>query len=373
MKTTEIMNVCIINCFDTYEHRVDLLYEYFKTKGMQVQVLTSNYRHIEKSIRTDYKEDYEFIDVIPYKRNMSYNRLKSHMYFSKKVFKEIDDKKYDLLWILVPPNSLVKDAASYKKKHKKVKIIFDLIDLWPETMPISKFKSLYPFRYWKKLRNGYLDYADEIVTECNLFQKKLPENISTAKIHTIYLARKIRKADAQIELKNDKIALCYLGSINNIIDIDTICDIVTKIKKYKQVELHIIGDGEKRIELIEKSKHCGAKVVYHGKIYNADQKQAIFNQCHYGLNIMKKTVFVGLTMKSLDYFEGSLPIINNIEGDTWNLVDDYHIGINISNKFQIEKIVNYDVMMRKNVMELYRSTFGVDKFNEEVSKVVGKL
>ena len=41
----------------------------------------------------------------------------------------------------------------------------------------------------------------------------------------------------------------------------------------------------------------------------------IINQCHYALNIMKKDVCVGMTMKSLDYFSFGIPIVNNIEGD----------------------------------------------------------
>lgn len=57
-----INSVCIINCFDTYEHRVDLLHDYFKSIGAKVRVITSDYRHFEKCRRTDYKEDFEFGD-----------------------------------------------------------------------------------------------------------------------------------------------------------------------------------------------------------------------------------------------------------------------------------------------------------------------
>ena len=63
-------------------------------------------------------------------------------------------------------------------------------------------------------------------------------------------------------------------------------------------------------------KSAGAEVFYHGKVFDSKEKNRIFETCHYGLNIMKDSVFVGLTMKSMDYFEG-LPIINNIQGDTW--------------------------------------------------------
>lgn len=42
------MKICIIHCFDTYEHRVDLLHDYFKAKDAEVTVITSDYMHFEK-------------------------------------------------------------------------------------------------------------------------------------------------------------------------------------------------------------------------------------------------------------------------------------------------------------------------------------
>lgn len=50
------MNVVIVNCFDTYEHRVDLLHRFFKKQGDHVKVYTSTFRHFEKVERTDKKE-----------------------------------------------------------------------------------------------------------------------------------------------------------------------------------------------------------------------------------------------------------------------------------------------------------------------------
>ena len=54
------------------------------------------------------------------------------------------------------------------------------------------------------------------------------------------------------------------------------------IKKYKAVEIHIIGDGERRDELVSCCEEAGAKVVYHGKVYDPIEKQKIFDTCHYG-------------------------------------------------------------------------------------------
>lgn len=368
-KNEALKNVCIINCFDTYEHRVDLLYHFFKYQGLKVSVYTSDFRHFEKCKRTDRKEDFIFIHAKTYNKNFSIDRLKSHAQFSRDIFKEIENKKYDLLWVLVPPNSFVRAAAKYKKHNKSVKLIFDLIDLWPETMPVNKFKSIPPFIFWRNLRDKYLNAADQIVTECNLYQEKLPSNIDKKKVHTLYLAREKREFQPHLNLSNDKIALCYLGSINNIIDIATIVDIINEIKIYKPVEIHIIGDGEKRQELINRCNASGAKVFYYGKVYDNQKKQEIFDSCHFGLNIMKDSVFVGLTMKSMDYFEAGLPIINNIQGDTWEYIEKYKIGFNYSKNSSINWTL-VEGIERNSVREFFERKLTIDSFEDKMKYIV---
>lgn len=375
-KTEDIMNqkkklnnICIINCFDTYEHRVDLLHDYFKSTGANIKVVTSNYKHFEKCKRTDEKEDFEFVNTIPYKKNLSMQRLKSHINLSKTIFKQIENQNYDLLWVLVPPNSFVKEAAKYKKRNPNVKLIFDLIDLWPETMPISKFKSLPPFQYWKRLRDNYLNSADQIVTECNLYHEKLPRNINRSKVHTLYLARRKGKFNPNLKVPEDKIALCYLGSINNIIDISVIVNIIEQIVQYKPVELHVIGDGEKRDIFIKNCENAGAIVIYHGKVYEEDEKQKIFDSCHYGLNIMKDSVFVGLTMKSMDYFEAGLPIINNIHGDTWDYIEKYGIGINYRGNIINDLKLGNDYE-RDKVRTFFEENLSTESFEKKMKSII---
>ena len=273
------------------------------------------------------------------------------------------------MWVLVPPNSFVKEAAKYKKRNPNVKLIFDLIDLWPETMPISKFKSLPPFQYWKRLRDNYLNSADQIVTECNLYHEKLPRNINRSKVHTLYLARRKGKFNPNLKVPEDKIALCYLGSINNIIDISVIVNIIEQIVQYKPVELHVIGDGEKRDIFIKNCENAGAIVIYHGKVYEEDEKQKIFDSCHYGLNIMKDSVFVGLTMKSMDYFEAGLPIINNIHGDTWDYIEKYGIGINYRGNIINDLKLGNDYE-RDKVRTFFEENLSTESFEKKMKSII---
>ena len=361
------MNVFIINSADTYEHRVDLLYSYFKKQGNHVTVLASDFRHIAKERRMELKEGYKFFTAEPYYRNLSMQRIMSYKHLSEDIFRYVGEhiQEVDLLWVLVPPNSFVKDAAKIKKQYPRIQLVLDIIDMWPETLPVGNLKDCYPIKFWGHLRNEYINCADLVVTECALYQEKLKKYVPNSKMHTLYLARDIHEFNSSPNLPKDKIALCYLGSINNIIDIDTIGHVIEVFSKTQPVVLHIIGDGEKKNELIACAKKYGADVIDHGLIYQADDKQDIFNQCHYGLNIYKSSVYIGLTMKSMDYFEAGLPIINNIQGDSYQFVEKYKLGLNLP-----VKQFTYDPNQRQNARLFFEDFLSSPVFMKSVDKIL---
>lgn len=362
----------IVNCFDTYEHRVRLLKGALHADGFQVTVITSNYKHIQKTVRTDCPENFELVPVRPYHKNLSVDRLVSHYRFAKDAIARVEKLRPKLLWVLVPPNTLVKFAAAYKKKYPETRLVFDFIDMWPETMPISKVKSLPPFSFWKGLRDWHVYRGDAVVSECSLYVSLLERHYNSENIYTLYLARPIKPFYSKLSLPEDRVSLCYLGSINNIIDIPCITDIIGEIEQ--PVDLHIIGDGEKREALIQAAKDAGARIYFHGPIYDAEEKQRIFDQCHFGLNIMKENVYVGLTMKSIDYFEASLPIINNIKGDTWEFVKDNPIGINYESGTRLcGRVIQRAQIERPAVRAFFEAHFSEQIFSDQLRKIIKQI
>lgn len=366
------MKAIIINSFETYENRADLVYDFLKDKGYTVKVVQSDFLHFKKEFRKDIKDDYIFVKSKPYYKNFSISRLFSHYYFSKNALKIIETINPDLLYVLIPPNALTKFASKYKKDKKKVKLVFDIIDMWPETMPVEKVKFLPPFLYWKHLRDNNLKYADLILTECNLYRKLLKDSLKEFKTETVYLAKKAINIEYKPELSMTTVNLVYLGSINHIIDIDKIVIIIKQIKEIKPVVLHIIGDGEKTKELISKVRESNTEVIFHGNIYNAQEKQQIFDVCHFGLNIMKSTVKVGLTMKSVDYFQHRLPIINNIPSDTEEIVNKYKVGLNVFSEsndlysfFSDTDLNNKVLIMKENCVTVFQELFSINAFNQK--------
>ncbi|GCD09734.1 hypothetical protein [Clostridium tagluense] len=374
------MKVVMVNCFDTYEDRIDLIHDFFIDKGHDVTVIQSDFRHFKKVKRTESKQNFIFIESKPYYKNMSVARMTSHYNYAKKAFQSVEDLRPDLLYVMVPPNSLAKFAAKYKRRHSNVKLIFDLIDLWPETMPVGKVEAFPPFCFWRAMRNSALKYAECVITECDLYREVLKKHLKGIKAETVYLAKREVNTNSHPVFNNDEIHLCYLGSINNIIDISKIKRFVKSINEVKPVTFHIIGDGESKDILINEIKSTGAIVEYYGKLYDPQKKQEIFDKCQFGLNIMKDNVCVGLTMKSIDYFQHGLPILNNIQADTTQMVDKYNIGINVTDE-NIEDVVakvakanmKELLVMKENIKKMFVSIFSLDAFNKKLQDILKEL
>lgn len=363
------MKIDIVTCFESNEERASFLYELCKENGHETKVITTDFSHINKKKRNNIPNSFIAVDTLVYRNNLSLTRLASHKKFASDAFRLIDNDKPDLVWVMAPCLSLIKEAKTFKKNNPSSKVIIDIIDMWPESLPLRFFNKLLPFRMWKRIRTNNIDCADEVVTECNLYRKELTKEYS-GKISTIYWA-KGSSVNKTSPINNDDFSLCYIGSINNIIDIDRIKKIISKIKR--NVTLHIIGDGERRDEMLSKLKDV-CNVQYHGSIYDEKLKDEILSKCHAGLNIYKKGLYIGLTVKSIDYFRCGLPIVNNIKGDTWDFVLNKNVGINIDNNSLID--INKLIEIRnsnQDIIDLYNNNFTKQVFQRNCSEVIDRV
>ncbi len=349
----------IISCSDHYSHRLHVIDTYLKSKGYETNYYTSDFDHnTKKEYRCSVTGCRQF-HVRPYEKNLSVSRILSHKEFAKQVFETLEKDVPDVAVALIPPNYLAHYGARFKRRHPDTVLIFEIFDLWPETFPSKKLRSLLslPFSVWSGLRDNNLRSADCVIPECRLFCRKLglPEE------NAVYLtAPRSPETPDGVCLSNEKIDLCYLGAINNIIDIPAITKLTERITHYKPVTVHVIGDGERCEEFLQALKNAGVEVDWHGIVFDEEEKHAIMNRCHFGLNLMKPEVCVGLTMKSVDYFSHGLPILNDIPADTAELVEKESIGINLGEDTaaRVAAMTAEDfAKMRENVRRVFDRTF----------------
>jgi len=373
----------LISCFHYYDYRVRPVKEYLQSRGFDCTYFTADFDHVAKTRFEVNLPDCVQIPTLPYQKNLSAARLRSHMRFSRDVFSRLEELDPDLIYAIVPPNSLCRRAAEYRKKHPKVRLIFDLYDLWPETFPNGRAKKLLalPFSVWRRQRDGGLHAADFVVTECELYRQVLKKQLEGIPTGVLPLCRPaVTAAEKFAAPDTEELGLCYLGSINNIIDIPLIARLLRGIASARPVCLHVIGDGESREELLRAAKDAGARTAFYGKVFDAEQKQQIFDCCSFGINVMKGSVCVGLTMKSLDYFAGGLPILNTIGGDTQELLEQRGIGFNVCRENPAEtakraaKItVEENRKMREETLRVFRERFSEEAFCAQLDRLLGKI
>lgn len=364
------MKITIINCFPSNENnRIMPIMEYHEKSNDNVTVLTSDFQHYKKEKINLNNDNIIQFKVFSYKKNISISRILSHLLFSYKVYKYLLKNTPDVVYVKIPPNSLLFFLRKIKNK-KKIFIIGDVYDLWPESMPslnINKFPFNIVFKIWKSIREKNICCIDYTIYECNLYKEYMMNN---GKCSTLYLCRDdyinyevCNKSNISHVLK-----LCYLGNVGQLLDLELLEKFIKSIVKFRKVEFAIIGDGNSKPFLINMLKQNNVEVHDYGIVFDDEKKKEIMSECDFGVNLMKNSLLIGLSNKSIEYFKNGLPVINTINSDTGNLIKSFSAGYTFS-AYTIDNLIswliNLDDTDLYNLKTNARNLF-VEYFTKEV-------
>lgn len=376
--------VLIISCFiDKIENaRPYLAYKFFRN-NYDTKVIYSEFSHTFKKYIKYEDENFIPVKTLSYKRNISFSRILSHIIFALKIKGIIKEEKPDLIYITTPPNTAAYSVIKIVGKNKKTKVIIDIVDIWPETLPIpivcKRYFNFFVGWFWKYLRNYALKRADYIVCQSNYFKQKLA--LKGNNVQVIHLAKIIKyREKATVDAVSGKvIKIAYLGSMNTITDFDTLLKI-SKTPGLNNIEIILIGDGERKDWVLSALKESNIKYTYFGKIFEEEKKKEILSKCDFGFNGYKSNTEVALSYKSIDYLSYGLPLINSAKNDTWDYVEKYKNGFNY-NKNAIEQLIeNLKTLnctelekMKKNAYQCFLENFTWDKYKTRMSDVLNYL
>lgn len=353
-KNLSKVDVVVISGTNHYEERNKKVIEEYKEQGKTVCYLTSDFHHIKKCQYKFEQEDTVQIHVLPYHKNISVSRLLSHFMFSCKAYRYLKRLKPEIVYTEIPNNSLAYTTAKYRKKNK-CELIFDIFDMWPEALPVKTGNPILKiaFKIWGDLRNKNLKYADKIYTECNYYQEILGKEGYHMPMETKYLCQDDVDLEIETHWSEEQIDICYVGSINNIIDIPLMVEFLSKLNQKRKVYFHLIGQGESKERIKRELAKKDVSVIDYGSIYDKRELQKIFNKCSFGINFLVPDVAIGITMKSVTYLRGGMPLLNTVCGDTKKMVEKNGIGINITTD-KIEQNIETILNLRKEDVERYK-------------------
>jgi len=354
-------DVVVLSGTNHYEERNKQVIREYKKQNKKVMYLTSDFHHINKEQYVFDLEDCRQVHVLPYYKNISVHRLLSHLEFSLKAFFYLKQHKPDIVYTEIPNNSLAMTTAWYKKKYG-CELIFDIFDMWPEALPVKIGNPVIKaaLSIWGAFRNRNLKYADKIYTECNYYQEILAKEGIHLPMETRYLTQEDTDVSIETVWSASQIDICYVGSINNIIDMPFMIQFLDKLNQKRKLNFHLVGKGESKDRIKLELESRGIRVLDYGSIYDKKKLQELFNQCAFGINFLVPDIAIGITMKSVTYLRGGLPLLNTVDGDTRTMVDMSAIGINISRSSyeeDIEKILSLSEADIKRFKENARKVF----------------
>lgn len=358
------MKAICVSCFDYYDTRMHGIIEYLKDCGYEVDYLITDFNHFSKERYSTTHGNATQIHVPMYSKNISPQRILSHIIFSNKVIRIIKEKRPDIIYCIIPPNTLVKKISKYRQKHENCRVIYDVYDLWPESFPYKSKNIIVNlfFKQWANRRDNYISVADVLLSVSEKTKETLDNKygMNSKVMRPSIAVGSIPQYTFDID---NEISFCYVGHVNHITDIELGTALLGGLSKNKNVTLHIIGEGQNKDKWIHMLNEVGVKVISHGVVFDDEEKKAIFGLCNMGLNIPRPEIESSMSLKSIEYMRNGLPYINSGIGDNEFIVRTRNIGVNVNNSNIKETI---EVLLRMSNDELKKMHYCcVDYYNSE--------
>ena len=229
----------------------------------EIDVLTStpsyNFNHKKKF--TDKNNGVNIVRInLPNEQNNIFIKLINSLVFCFFIFKQsLIISKYDVIMVSTVPQILGGFTVALISKIKKIKFIYHCQDINPEIAKYSGllnniffYKLLLLLDKWtckkahkiitlsKDMSNALIKRDKSIKKKILIIKNLCPHNLKTDSQNYRYLNAK------------NKLTILYAGNIGKFQNLDFIVDVMIKLKKYTNITLIIIGEGNLKKKIINK-------------------------------------------------------------------------------------------------------------------------
>lgn len=364
------------------------LAELLVKQGYKLEVITSNFYHRTKCMR-NYPEEYlksfpykiTLLDEPIYKKNISIKRLYAHYMFANQVMKYLKErKKPDVIITVIPTHNLAKKVVRFCKQ-KKIPVILDVQDLWPEAfqmaMDIPIVSNIVFFPIKRQADYAYKN-ADYIIGVSETYvERALKAGNIKKKNRAIYLGAdlngtKSAASKIPIEKPRNEFWITYIGALGHSYDIKLVIDAIYLLKQkgINNIRFHVFGNGvlEEEFKKYANSKNVDVKFWGHTE-YRV--MMAWLSNSDVAVNpIIGKSV-ASIINKVCDYAAAGIPVVNEQDSDEYrNMLERYKCGINCENgnvkEFSEAILYLYDnpeirERMKENSLKMAEENFNRDK------------
>ena len=269
----------LIQIFETHDDTGSDRHFYFAKKmvekGHEVEVITANidYKNARKRFKNKSGTITKTIDGITIRYVPVYSNFRGSFfkrmiffvsYFFSSIYAAISSSKINLIYSVSTPLT-VGLLGLIIAKLKKVPMVFEVTDVWPDAaIQTGVIKNSFIIKISKFIENICYKGSSKIIClskgiQSNIINKGVERNktilipngvdlILFNEIHKIYDLKNITRRE--YNLGGDFIAM-YLGAHGAYNSLFTIIEAAKDIKKYREIKIVFVGDGDEKKKLKE--------------------------------------------------------------------------------------------------------------------------
>ena len=316
------------------------------SKTNKVEIITSSFSHASKKQKDPLTHNWPFkitfLHENGYKKNISFQRFKSHYGWGKEVAKYLSKrKKPDVIYCAIPSLTASRQAAKYCEQNN-VRFIIDVQDLWPEAfklafhVPIISDIVFAPFDLYI---NGAYKRADAICAVSKTYANRAKSvNQKCKDTHVVFLGTKLATFDEyvkenSVEKPEGELWLGYCGTLGASYDITIAIDALAILNKrgIKTPKFIVLGDGERKAEFEQHAKELGVECLFTGRL-PYEEMCGWLAACDIAINPIMHNAAQSIINKHGDYAASGIPVLNTQECKEYrDLVKEYKMGFNCKN------------------------------------------
>ena len=246
-------------------------------------------------------------------------------------------KRPDLIWIHHPP--LTTGIAGYLlSKVKRVPYVFEIHDLWPETlMSTGMIKEGRVTRTIRKVCHFLHSRAKAvIVTSPGMKDHLAAQGLASGKIHVLPQWAPTESDPAQRHLAfgvekglTGKFNVMFTGNLGLAQGLDTVIDAAARLRDLKDVQIVLVGAGVELARLQDRAANEGIdNVKFVGQVNREDVRYYLAWADGLLVHLKRDPLFEStIPGKTQVYLAEGRPLLCGVAGDTANLVSSSNAGL----------------------------------------------
>lgn len=348
MKTIALIAPCIGFKDEKGYSRFRFLAQFLVENGYSVELITSTFQHWEKKqrdkkYRDNLKKEYKitFLNEPGYSKNIDFKRVKSNKILAQNVKNYLEGKRYDLVYCVIPPNSIGAKAVDFARENN-IPIIIDVEDLWPEAMKmifnIPIISNIMFRKFARDARHIYMNANAVVGTSDEYRDRALKDNSDLLERITVYVGNEISVFDEGVNkfrnevVKNERdFWVTYAGNLGTSYDIKTLIFAAQELKKrdLNSIRVMILGGGPLETEFKKLAQECDCNVIFAG--YLEYQKMAAYlSKSDVLVNSFVRKAPQSIVTKIGDYLAAGKPMINTCMSPEFRAkVESDGFGVNV--------------------------------------------